>query len=242
MPCYNEERQIFRVLTSLPSFVDKIIAVDDASSDRTAETIENVMQRDPRISLIRHRKNQGVGGAIASGYLWSKAHDAGITVVMAGDGQMDPKDLSAILDPVAEGKADYSKGNRFIIPSSKSKIPRLRLLGNETLSFFTRLISGYSHISDTQNGYTAMNRRVLQTLDWTKMRKQYGQPNDLLVKLSFYSFRVADVPHHAVYGVGEKSKMNIFKVIFPITGLLLKLACQKWFVRSGAHTSSSGNS
>lgn len=227
VPCYNEERQILRVLTTLPSFVDHIIAVDDASSDQTSFIIQDLMKQDPSISLIRHKKNQGVGGAIASGYLWAKSRNAALTVVMAGDGQMDPADLPAILDPVAEGKADYSKGNRFATASSRAKIPQLRLWGNRVLTFFTRKISGYSHISDAQNGYTVMNSRVLQTLDWSQMHKKYGQPNDVLVKLSFHSFRVADVPHEAVYRIGEKSKMNLLKVIFPLTKLLIKLALQK---------------
>ena len=228
VPCYNEELQVGSVLTTLPSWVDRIIAIDDASSDRTADVIEGLIKLDPRISLIRHKTNEGVGGAIASGYLWARQHRAGITVVMAGDGQMNPEVLPSIIDPVAEDKTDYAKGNRFTTPKSRRRIPKIRLWGNLFLSFCTRIISGYSAISDSQNGYTAMNLRVLQTLDWTKMRKQYGQPNDVLVKLSLHSFRVTDVPHEAVYGVGEKSKMNILKVIFPIAALLLKLAYEKW--------------
>ena len=227
IPCFNEERQLPKVLASMPPFVDDLVVVDDGSTDRTAAVTQDFRNKDARIVLIRHEVNQGVGAAIASGYQWAQTNRSGIAVVMAGDAQMNPEDLTAILDPVAEGRADYCKGNRFTEPSSRRRIPRARLLGNEVLSFLTRLISGYWHISDTQNGYTAMNARVLQALDWSRMYKGYGQPNDLLVRLSLHRFRVAEVPHKAVYGGGEQSKMKIPRVIFPISLLLLKLAFLK---------------
>jgi len=147
--------------------------------------------------------------------------------VMAGDAQMDPEVLPALLDPVAGDLADFCKGNRFKDPASVRAIPRSRVFGNAVLSFLTRLISGYGHISDAQNGYTVLNNRVLETLDWTRMYQGYGQPNDLLVRLSLYHFRVAEVSHKAIYGCGEASKIKIGRVILPISWLLLRLAFLK---------------
>ncbi|RLB11959.1 MAG: glycosyltransferase family 2 protein, partial [Deltaproteobacteria bacterium] len=192
-------------------------------TDNTAKVVEEYAKRDKRIVLLRHKKNKGVGGAIATGYKWARDHDFDIAVVMAGDAQMDPEDLPDILDPVAEGKADYSKGNRLFTGEAYKKIPKLRYLGNAALSLLTKIASGYWHIADSQCGYTAANRKVLETIDWDQMYTRYGQPNDLLVKLNIYNFRVTDVPVKPVYNVGERSNLKIRKVIFSLSLLLIKL-------------------
>ena len=230
VPSYNEERQISKVLKSMPAFVDSVVVVDDASTDRTPSVVSALMEKDARIVLVRHERNQGVGGAIASGYKWAKDRPVDIAVVMAGDGQMDPDDLPAILDPVAEGRADFCKGNRFAAASA-ARIPRVRLFGNLVLSALTRAITGYRHITDTQNGYTALSGEVLRAIEWDGMYKRYGQPNDLLVKLSMRRFRVAETPTRAIYGEGEKSKMNPAKVMLPIGLLLMTLAVWKILAR-----------
>ncbi len=223
VPAYNEEAQISKVIETMPGFVDKIVIIDDKSTDNTAKVVEEYAKRDKRIVLLRHKKNKGVGGAIATGYKWARDHDFDIAVVMAGDAQMDPEDLPDILDPVAEGKADYSKGNRLFTGEAYKKIPKLRYLGNAALSLLTKIASGYWHIADSQCGYTAANKKVLNTIDWDQMYTRYGQPNDLLVKLNIYNFRVTDVPVKPVYNVGERSNLKIRKVIFSLSLLLIKL-------------------
>ena len=135
---------------------------------------------------------------------------------------MDPRDLPAILDPVVSGEADYSKGNRLFTGEAYKKIPKIRYLGNSFLSLFTKIASGYWHIADSQSGYTAINKKMLQTIDWDKMYKRYGQPNDLLVKLNVYNANVRDISLDPVYGVGESSGIKIYKVIFTIGWLLFK--------------------
>jgi len=170
---------------------------------------------------------RALAAALASGYKRARDCGAAIAAVMAGDGQMDPEELFLILDPVVLGEADFCKGNRFINPASRARIPKLRLAGNLCLSFLTRHISGYRHINDTQNGYTAANRNVLETLDWDRLYKKYGQPNDLLVKLSLRGFRIAEIPNTAIYHASDQSKMNIARVFLPISWLILRLALQK---------------
>ena len=113
IPCYNEETQLMKVISSMPEFIDHLIIINDASTDNTAEIAIKQMQHNNKIFLIEHKKNEGVGGAIASGYKWARDNSIDIAVVMAGDAQMDPKDLTAILDPVVNGSVDYSKGNRL---------------------------------------------------------------------------------------------------------------------------------
>ena len=224
VPAYNEETQIERVIDTMPAIVDKIVIINDCSKDKTAQ----VVSRHPalasgRVVLLQHEVNQGVGGAIATGYKWARDHGIDVAVVMAGDGQMHPDDLPAILDPVVDGIADYTKGNRLVTGEAFRKIPKIRFFGNAALSLFTKIASGYWHVADSQTGYTAINQLALQAIDWDCMYKRYGQPNDLLVRLNVANLRVVDVPIEPVYNVGEKSGIKVRKVVFTIGALLVRL-------------------
>jgi glycosyltransferase involved in cell wall biosynthesis len=223
VPCYNEETQIARVVETMPSIVDRIFIVDDLSRDKTVERVRELQHIDPRVELICHAVNQGVGGAIASGYKFARDQNYDIAVVMAGDGQMDPDDLPTLLDPVVDARADYSKGNRLITGEAFKKIPKVRYFGNAALSLLTKIASGYWNVADSQTGYTAINRKALLAIDWDTMYKRYGQPNDLLVKLNVSSMRVVDVPVKPVYNIGERSGIRIRKVLFTIGWLIVRL-------------------
>ncbi|MBA7633202.1 hypothetical protein ES703_40764 [subsurface metagenome] len=144
-----------------------------------------------------------------------------VIVVMAGDNQMDPDYLPDILAPVVEGRADYSKGNRLLSPESRRGMSRWRLFGNLVLTFLNKVASGYWHVVDPQNGYTAISRRTLERIDLDSIYPWYGYPNDMLIKLNVYGFRVVDVPHPARYG-NEKSKITYGKYILKVSWLLLK--------------------
>ena len=223
IPAYNEASQIGGVLDTIPDFVDKIVVVDDASPDDTSDVVGQYQKHHSRIVLLRHSMNQGCGGALATGFIWARDNGMDIAVRMDGDGQMNPDDLPALLDPVSRGTADYAKGNRLVTGQAYQIIPKVRYFGNAFLSLLTKIASGYWHVADFQSGYTAMNEKVLHTIDWQKMYKRYGQPNDLMVRLNIYNFRVADVPVDAVYHVGEKSGIKIRKVIFTLSWLLVKM-------------------
>lgn len=222
VPAFNEEKQIKMVLDSMPSFVDVIIVIDDASRDKTSQIVESQQKQNEKIILLKHEKNFGVGGAIASGYKWARDHALDIAVVMAGDGQMDPRDLPAILAPVVNGEVDYSKGNRLYSGAAFRNIPKSRYFGNSILSLLTKIASGYWHIADSQSGYTAINKTALATINWDRMYKRYGQPNDLLVSLNINNFKVRDVHINPTYHIGEKSGIRIRKVVFTISWLLWK--------------------
>ncbi len=214
VPAYNEEKLISKVFDTMPMIVDKIVAVDDCSSDGTASVVQRYADRQPdRLVLIRHDENQGVGAAIATGYRWCRDHQVDVTAVMAGDAQMDPNDLPALLEPVVNDEADYSKGNRLISGEAWQRIPRVRYLGNAMLSFLTKIASGYWNIADSQTGYTAANLKVLKTIDLDHIYKRYGMPNDMLVKLNIYNFRVCDVEIKPIYGIGEKSGIKPIRMI-----------------------------
>jgi len=223
VPAYNEEKLVGKVLKTVPPFVDHIVVVNDASSDRTGEVVKAHQEEDSRIIYLRHPRNEGVGGAIVTGYKWARDNEISISVVMAGDAQMDPKDLPKLLDPLVEGEVDYSKGNRLFTGKAWRVIPKTRYLGNAVLSFLTKIASGYWHVADSQSGYGAVNLEVLKTIDLDSVYKRYGMPNDFLVRLNVYHFRVRDVPVNPIYGIGERSGIKISRVIFTLSLLLLKL-------------------
>ena len=223
VPAYNESRQIRGVLSAMPEFVDRIVVIDDASQDDTVSKVEACQKGNQKIILIRHAKNQGVGGAIASGYEWAREQDFDTAVVMAGDGQMNPEDLPALLEPVISGRVDYAKGNRLVSGEAYRKIPKIRYFGNAFLSLMSKIASGYWHAADFQCGYTVIGRNALHTIEWHKMYKRFGMPNDLLVRLNVYNFRVSDIPIQPVYNVGERSDIRISRIIFTISWLLVKM-------------------
>jgi glycosyltransferase involved in cell wall biosynthesis len=237
VPCYNEELLIARVVDTLPNWVDKVYVVDDRSTDNTVKVVLDLIDQrlDEKIELVQLKYNQGVGGSIAAGYKKARDAEFDIAVVMAGDAQMDPEDLPAIVEPVASGEYDYSKGNRLYTGDAWNMIPKVRYIGNSALSLLTKIASGYWHVADSQSGYTAINLKALQTIDWDHMYKRYGQPNDLLVRLNIYNFRVVDVTIKPVYGVGEKSGIKPLRMIPKLSLLLLKLfifrMVQKYFIR-----------
>jgi glycosyltransferase involved in cell wall biosynthesis len=223
VPAYNEEKLIGRVLETMPAYVDRIVVVDDKSTDRTAEIVHNAANNSGgRIVLIQHKENKGVGGAIVSGYKWACDNQMFATAVMAGDAQMDPDDLPNLLEPVVTGQVDYAKGNRLFTGNAWQIIPKIRYLGNSYTSLLTKIASGYWHVADSQTGYTVINLRALKMLDLEKIYKSYGMPNDMLVKLNVYNLKVRDVPIRPIYGIGEKSGIKICRIVPKLSWLLLK--------------------
>ena len=221
IPAYNEELLIGRVLTTMPDFVDRIVVVNDASTDKTAEVVRSHRDFESgRIVLLHHETNQGVGAAIVSGYRRVLEMGLDVAVVMAGDAQMDPDDLQRLLDPITAGEADYVKGNRLFRGESWEMIPRVRYLGNAFLSLFTKIASGYWHIADSQSGYTAITSIALTRIDLDRIYTRYGMPNDILIKLNVANFRVRDVSVRPIYRIGEKSGIKVGSVAPRIAWLL----------------------
>jgi len=223
VPAYNEENLIARVIETMPEFVDKIVIVDDKSSDKTVEVVNGYASRQKeKIVLIEHPQNAGVGAAIVTGYKWARDNRMDATAVMAGDAQMDPEDLPSLLEPVVTGQVDYAKGNRLFTGNAWNIIPKVRYLGNSFLSLMTKIASGYWHVADSQTGYTVINLRALELLDLDSIYKRYGMPNDILIKLNVYDIKVRDVPIRPVYNIGEVSQIKLKKVMVTLSWLLLK--------------------
>jgi glycosyltransferase involved in cell wall biosynthesis len=220
VPAYDEEELIGATLGGIPAFVDRIFVVDDGSQDGTADTARAV--GDARVEILSHDRNRGVGAAIVSGYKRAAADGFDVTCVMAADNQMDPADLESLVAPVARGELDYAKANRLVTGEAWTLIPRTRYLGNAVLSLLTKVASGYWHVADSQSGYTAISRRMLEVLDLDRIYTGYGFPNDFLVHLNVWNARVRDFPSRPVYGVGERSGIRYHKVVPRISWLLAK--------------------
>jgi glycosyltransferase involved in cell wall biosynthesis len=222
VPAHNEEELLPVTLRAVPDFVDRIIVVDDASHDGTVGRAHTAASADPRILVLARERNGGVGAAIVTGY--KRARDEGIDVacVMAADHQMDPADLDVLVLPVARGELDYAKANRLVTGEAWTLIPRMRYLGNAVLSMLTKIASGYWHVADSQSGYTALSKRMLDVLDLDRVYTGYGFPNDFLVHLNVWNARVRDFPSRPIYGVGERSGIRYHKVVPRISWLLVK--------------------
>lgn len=228
IPAFNEQDAIATTIASVPDFVDEIVVVDDASTDDT----HHRAAVHPGVCVIRHPHNRGVGGAIATGYRRALAAHCDAAVVMAGDGQMDPGDLPALLDPIADGNADYVKGNRFLHPHVWSEMPPVRIVANAALSIATRVTSGYRHVFDSQCGYTAANRAALANIDLEALWPRYGYPNDLLSRLHIAGARVVDVPVRPIYGAEWKSGIRWTAAFHPLPWVLMR----SWAVRVSTET------
>jgi glycosyltransferase involved in cell wall biosynthesis len=223
IPAYNEERAIAAAVAKVPDYVDHVVVVDDFSSDATWERARAAGEvRGGEFAVVRHAKNRGVGAAIVSGYRDALDGGCDVVAVMAGDGQMDPADLPALLDPIADGAADYVKGNRFLHPEIWSAMPPARIVGNLVLSAATRLTSGYRNIFDSQCGYTAIHARALEAIPLDALWARYGYPNDLLSRLHVAGMRVVDVPVRPIYGPEWKSGIHLGTALHPIPWVLLR--------------------
>ena len=220
VPAHDEEHHVATTIAGVPALVDRIVIVDDGSSDKTADAARGA--GDPRVEVLVHERNRGVGAATVTGYKRVLEDGFDVAVVMNADNQMDPADLETLVAPVARGELDYAKANRLFTGQAWQLMPKTRYLGNAVLSLLTKIASGYWHVADSQSGYTAIARAMLAQLDLDSVYTRYGFPNDMLVHLNVWNARVRDFPSRPVYGVGERSGIRYRHVVPKISWLLLR--------------------
>ncbi|AXR78688.1 glycosyl transferase, family 2 [Natrarchaeobaculum sulfurireducens] len=238
---YDEAAFVGSVIETVPAFVDRIYVVDDDSPDESWRVIQDVAERindreetppefavtdggdgdGRRVVPIRHEENRGYGAAVKTGYERAAADDIDVVAVMNGDGQMDPAILDRIVDPVATGEADYAKGNRLLTREDREGMSTFRFVGNAMLTGLSKFASGYWTIGDPQNGYTAISRETIESLDLESITDQYGFLNHILTHLNVDDRRVADVSMSAVYG-DEESSIRYVPFIRYVSLLLLR--------------------
>lgn len=233
IPVYRAENEIRSVLLGIPRFVRHIIVVDDASPDSCADLVSAAAKKDKRIILIRHEKNQGVGGAMVSGFKQALALGTEIVIKVDGDGQMDPHYIPALLMPLITGEADYAKGNRFRDFDALRQMPIVRRIGNLGLSFLTKAATGYWNIFDPTNGYFAIRAEMLAQLPLDHIDKSYYFETSMLSRLYLRDAFVQDVTIPARYG-NEVSSLSIKRVLFEfpykLTRTLIKRIILKYFI------------
>ena len=221
IPCYRVEQEIASVIASLPRYVKYIIAVDDASPDSTAEIVRQIAKKNKRIVFLRHEQNQGVGGAMVTGFRKALELKAQIVIKVDGDGQMDPAYIPDLIMPLIEGRADYAKGNRFRDFHALQKMPLIRRIGNMALGFLSKAATGYWNLFDPTNGFIAIRTVVLDQLSFDQIDGTYFFETSMLANLYLLGAVVRDVPMPARY-LGEKSNLSIRRTLIEFPFKLLK--------------------
>jgi dolichol-phosphate mannosyltransferase len=226
IPSYKVEKHILSVLSRIGPAVQRIYVVDDKCPQGSGTLVAEHC-RDPRVVVLFHEENQGVGGAVVTGYRRALEDGAEVVVKLDGDGQMDPDLIPSFISPIERGVADYTKGNRFYAIENLEGMPFIRMFGNTALSFVNKLSSGYWNVMDPTNGYTAIHSSALRALPLGKLEKRYFFESDMLFRLNTVRAVVRDVPMNALYA-NEESNLSILKVIrdFPkkyLTRLLKRL-------------------
>ncbi|MBK8870045.1 MAG: glycosyltransferase family 2 protein [Elusimicrobia bacterium] len=211
VPCYKVRRHILGVLQKIGQEVSRIIVVDDKCPEQTGQFVKDHCQ-DPRLMVLFHETNKGVGGAVMTGYRSAIELGSNVIVKIDGDGQMDPRLIQQFIQPILDGRADYTKGNRFFDFERLASMPWIRLLGNAALSFLSKLSTGYWDIYDPTNGFTAIHARVASHLPFGKMSERYFFESDILFRLGTLRAVVLDVPMDSNYG-DEESHLEISKII-----------------------------
>lgn len=252
VPAFNEEGLVTEVIETIPSYVDRVYAVDDASTDRTWNDLQAITdgddditphrwdtalpaQLDARVSetnrggrvvALRHARNRGAGGAVKTGYLAALSEGFDLVATIDGDGQMDPTLLDRFLDPLVDGTGAYAKGSRFERNADLEEMPPFRQFGNTVLTHLSRAVTGYWEMSDPVNGYTAITRRALQRIDVADLYEGYGYGVAVLGRLNVAQLPVVDIPHRSIYAE-ETSSIRYHTYVPRVSRLLLVSAYQR---------------
>lgn len=236
IPCYRVRREVCTVVNAVLALpqVRTVIVVDDACPDRSGDSVSEAFELDPRVKVIRHAENHGVGGATLTGYAHAFDQGADVAVKIDGDGQMRADLIPALLTPILRGEADYAKGNRFFRPRDLVRMPGVRLFGNAILALVSKFCSGYWSVMDPTNGFTALHRVAYRNLELEKLARDYFFEADLLYQLGIIRAVVVDVPMPVIYG-DERSSLSIGKVMMRFPGRFLvrflKRLSYQYFIR-----------
>lgn len=227
IPCYKVKRHILSVISSIGPECEAIYVVDDCCPEASGDWVKQQCT-DARVVVLMHEINQGVGGAVISGYMRAAQDGMDIVVKVDGDGQMDPSLIWDFVDPIITGEADYTKGNRFYDLRNIARMPKIRIFGNAALSLMAKISSGYWDIFDPTNGYTAIHCDVLNRLDTKSISRRYFFETDMLFRLNIIGAKVVDVPMDAKYE-DEESNLHIKKILMEFLWKHTRNFCKRIF-------------
>ena len=220
IPCFNVGAHIATVIRAMQPELAWIIAVDDCSTDDTAKILRELQQENAKIIYLRHERNQGVGGAMLSGFMKSLELNAAVTIKIDGDNQMDSAYIPQLVRPILQGTADYTKGNRFRDFQALKQMPVIRRIGNVGLSFCIKAASGYWNIFDPTNGFIAISNEMLRTINFGRIHQRFFFESSMLVELYHASCVIQEIPMKARYGF-ETSTLSIAKTLIGFPPRLL---------------------
>lgn len=221
VPAYRVSNNVLKTVSETLGYVDGLVVVDDKCPEKSGNAVAEKFKKDSRVNVLFHEENQGVGGAMKTGFKWALERDFDIIVKIDGDGQMDPSLVPGLIQPLVENKADFAKGNRFESPRTVRQMPAHRLIGNGFLSLFSKISTGYWSVNDPTNGFIAIRRETLEKLEPERLASSYFFESDLLFRLSIVRARISELPMNALYG-NEKSSLKVGKVLFTFPFLHFK--------------------
>jgi len=198
VPAYNEEKNIAKLIIDLKKYSNKIIVVDDGSSDYTAK-----IAKELGVEVIQHDRNKGKGAALNTCFKKAMSYLPDIIITIDGDGQHDPRYIPDLIKPIVNNQTDMVIGSR----SKSTKMPRHRKIGLNVINYLNRKAVG-SNIKDAQSGYRAYSYRCIESL--AKMQfDDYAAEFEQLESLLSQGFTVIETPIEIKYtGLGETSKKN----------------------------------
>ena len=237
VPAYSVVDSVSEVVEECLSYVDNVLVVDDCCPQESGKKVERDFDSVKSVSVLFHANNQGVGGAIKTGYRWALKNSFDVIIKVDGDGQMSPQLIPSLIKPLVNGSSDFAKGNRFDSPRTVKQMPVHRLIGNGCLSLFSKISTGYWSVNDPTNGFVAIRRETLEKLEPERLADSYFFESDLLFRLSIVRARISELPMNAFYGE-EKSNLNVGKILltFPFLHLknFLKRVAYQYYVREWA--------
>jgi len=229
IPCYKVAAHIESTVSSMPEWVDQLVLVNDCSPDNTLEILNQLAQKYPNLIVLSNPVNLGVGGAMITGFRHALQLETDVIVKMDGDGQMNPNYLSALLQPLCDQRAEFSKGNRFNDFQALKRMPASRRIGNLGLSFLIKAASGYWEVFDPSNGFIAITKKTLQKIDLEKLSHRYFFESSMLIELYYTGARIQDVPMPAIYGE-EVSNLSVTRTLFGFPPQLIKALFRRIFL------------
>ncbi len=230
VPAYNEEKLIEKTLTTMPGFVDHIVVINDCSSDRTLTIIRRLQKNDPRIIILDNQVNGGIGYSLQRGLKKAAELGSDRIAVMAGDAQMDPKQLAPMLNDMTQRNLDFIKANRFMHFEALKNMPKYRKVGNIIVTILTKFATGYYSIFDTQNGYVVYTKDSIERMPWHLIGQRYEFENTILIGLSIINARIGDFPMPALYG-DETSTIKLFSTTMRVLKSLFKGFWQRMYYK-----------
>jgi glycosyltransferase involved in cell wall biosynthesis len=198
-PAYNEEKTVARVVEGALKSTDGIIVVDDGSIDNTYEEACKA-----GAIVVRHNKNMGKGVALKTGFKKALEMNADIIVVLDADGQHNPEEIPRLLETMNSENSDVVVGSRFL--GSIKGMPRARILSNTLTTRILRLFFGLP-ITDSQSGYRAYKRQLLENVEFSATR--FSAETEILIDAQRKGFKISEAKIQTIYGE-EKSKMRVF--------------------------------